>query len=71
MGDDSEVIICDDVSEEEGKLFFDESDSFLSSFEKDSDKSDDDDDDDVEYITSRDGTKWRKTPPSTSQRTLQ
>ena len=66
LGDDSEEKTICNENLEEYKLFSDESDSSSSSFEEDSDEYDDD-----EYITSRDGTKWRKTPPSISRRTLQ
>ena len=63
--DCEEELICDEDSEEEGKLLSNEDDSSFSSSEENSDEYDDDD-----YITSRDRTKWRKTPPSAQRRTV-
>ena len=61
--DSGEELICDEDSEED-KLLSNEGDPSSSSSEENSDEYDDD------YITSRDGTKWRKTPPSAQQKTL-
>ena len=62
--DSEEELICDEDSEEDN-ILPNEDDSFSSSYEEDSDEYDDED-----YITSRDGTKWRKTSPSAQRRTL-
>ena len=51
--DSEEKIVCDEDSKEEDKLV---SNSSSSSFEEDSDEYDNDD----EYVTSGDGTKWKK-----------
>ena len=62
--DSEEELICDEDSEEDN-ILPNEDDSSSSSYEEDSDEYDDED-----YITSRDGTKWRKTSPSAQRRTL-
>ena len=53
--DSEKELICDEDSEEDNILPY-EDDSSSSSYEEDSDKYDNEN-----YITSRDGTKWRKT----------
>ena len=63
--DSEEELICDEDSEEEDNILPNENDSSSSSYEEDSDEYDDKD-----YITSRDGTKWRKTSPSAQRKTL-
>ena len=61
--DSEEKIICDEDSED--NILPNEDDSCSSSYEKDSDEYNEED-----YITSRDGTQWRKTSPSAQRRTL-
>ena len=63
--DSEEELVCDEDSEEEDNILPNENDSSSFSYEEDSDEYDDKD-----YITSRDGTKWRKTSPSAQRRTL-
>ena len=63
--DSEEVRICDEDSEEEESILPNKDNSSSSSYEEDSDEYDDED-----YITSRNGTKCRKTSPSTQRRTL-
>ena len=63
--DSEEKLICDEDLEEEDNILRNEYDSSSSSYEEDSEEYDDKD-----YITSRDGKKWRKTSPSAQRRTL-
>ena len=63
--DSEEELICDEDSEEKDNILPNEDDSSSSTYEEDSDEYDDED-----YITSRNGTKWRKTSPSAQRKTL-
>ena len=63
--DSEEKLICEEDLEKEDNFLPNEDDSSSSIYEEDSDEYDDKD-----YITSRDGTKWRKTSPSPQRRTL-
>lgn len=64
--DSEEELICDENSEVEDQVLSSrEEDSSSSSSEDISDEHDDD-----ESIQSRDGTNWRKSPPSSKRRTL-
>ena len=63
--DSEEELICDEDSEEEDNILPNEDDSSYFSCEEDSNEYDEED-----YITSRDGTQWRKTPPLPQRRTL-
>ena len=60
--DSEEELICDEDSEEDN-ILPNEDDFSSSSYEEDSDEYDDED-----YLTSRDGTPWRKTPPPLSEK---
>ena len=57
-----EELICNEDSEEDN-ILPNENDFSSSSYEEDSDEYDDED-----YLTSRDGTQWRKTPPPLSEK---
>ena len=63
--DSEEELICNEDSEEEDNILLIKDDSSSTSYEEDSDEYDEED-----YITSRDGTQWRKTSPSAQRRTL-
>ena len=62
--DSEEELICNEDSEEDN-ILPNEDDFSSFSYEEDSDEYDDEN-----YLTSRDGTQWRKTSPSTQRRTL-
>ena len=63
--DSEEELIDNQDSENEDNVLPDEEDS-ASSYEEDGDEYEDNDN----FMSSRDGTKWRKTAPSSRRRTL-
>ena len=60
-----EELICDKDSEEKENILPNENNSSFFSYEEGSDEYDEED-----YITSRDGTQWRKTSSSAQRKTL-
>ena len=64
--DSEEVLVCGEDSKTEDNILPNEDDSSSSSYEEDCQDSDEYDDDDC--LTSRDGTRWKRTSPSAQQR---
>ena len=66
--DSEEEPVCGEDSETEDNILPNEDDSSSSSYEEDCQDSDEYDDDDC--LTSRDGTRWKRTSPSAQQKSL-